>query len=129
MPDADAIIFAFGSYRGGGMSKSAADVDNKQVVFALSRPSRCYGCDKKLLVDEIVKLKESGDETEVLCSPCSGLSTFALVPKGNAKVTRLAKKYSKVHYAVVKWSALWKCYERIGILAERAAIDQAQTEA
>jgi hypothetical protein len=111
------------------MSKSAAELNNKQVVFVLSRPARCYGCDKKLLVDQFVKLKEAGNETEVLCSPCAGLATFALVPKGNAKITRLAKKYSKVHYAVVKWSELWKCYERIGILAERAAIEQAQMEA
>jgi hypothetical protein len=75
-----------------------------------------------LLIDDIVKLKNSGDESEVLCSPCAGLELFALVPKGNAKVTRLAKKYSKIHYSVVKWSALWKSYERIGILAEKSAL-------
>src|ERR1700733_10504092 len=103
------------------MSKFAGDLNSKQVVFALSRTSRCYGCDKKLPIDEIVKLKESRDETEVLCFTCAGLAGFALVPKGDAKVTRLAKKYSKLHYAVIKWSELWKCYERVGILAEKSA--------
>jgi len=111
------------------MSKFEGDLNDKQVVFALSRPSRCYACDKKLLVDEIVRLKESGDEAEVLCCTCAGLDAFALVPKGNAKITRLAKKYSQVHYAVVKWSELWKCYERIGILAEKPALEQARKEA
>lgn len=112
----------------GGMSKFEGDLNDKQVVFALSRPSRCYGCDKKLLADEIVKLKASGDETEVLCFSCAGLGDHALVPKGNAKITRLAKKYSKVHYAVVKWSELWKCYERVGVLAEKSALEQARKE-
>jgi len=111
------------------MSRFDGDINSKEVVFALSRQSRCYGCDKKLLVDDIVRLKESRDEKEVLCSACADLASFALVPKGNAKMTRLAKKYSKVSYAVVKWSELWKCYERVGILVEKEALAQASSEA
>ena len=99
------------------------------VVYSLSRQSRCHSCDKKLVSGSIVKLKDDNEEKEALCRSCSDLTTLELVGKGNQKITKLATKYSQDLYIVLKWSDMWKCYERIGILAQPTAIDQAESEA
>ena len=101
----------------------------EDIVYALSKASRCYGCDKRLLENEIVKLKHKENESEVLCVDCAGLGGLELLRSGNATITRLAKKYSKSRYIVMKWSELWKAYERQGLLLERQAIEQARKEA
>ncbi len=101
----------------------------KEVVYSLSRASRCHGCDKKIPLGEIVKLQGSEDDREALCRSCSKLDDLELIGKGNAKITRLASKYSTVSYVVMKWSEVWKTYERLGILAEPKAIDKAEEEA
>jgi len=77
----------------------------------------------------IVKLRSEKEETEALCRSCSGLTDLELVLKGNQKITKLASKYSQELYVVLQWSQMWKCYERIGILAQSQAIDQAEIEA
>lgn len=104
-------------------------------VFELVRASRCYNCDQKLLPGALVMLVKSeteenlsDQEKEVFCQVCAGLSEMEVVKSGNAKLTRLAKKYSKTFYVIVKWSELWKTYERQGILAEKSAIAKAQQE-
>lgn len=113
------------------MSKQTDDKkSHANAVFALSRPSRCYGCDAKLLADEIVKLNEKdNDETEVFCRKCAGLADLEILRSGNAQVTRLAKKYSKRHFVIMKWSEIWKAYERQGLLVEPDALKQAKQEA
>src|SRR5262249_11736034 len=98
-------------------------------VFALSRPSRCYGCDSRLEIDDIVTLVEKKDEKEVFCRKCSKLDELEVLKPGNAQVTRLAKKYSKRHFVIVKWSELWKTYERFGLLVEVEALARARSEA
>lgn len=98
------------------------------LVYALSKASRCYACDRKLLENEIVKLKEAEQEKEVLCSSCAGLDSYALLPKGDAVLTRLCKKYSKSYFVVLKWSEIWKCYERQGLLVEKSALEKAKNE-
>ncbi len=102
--------------------------EKKNTVFALSRASRCHACDKKLVRGDIVKLENSKDDTEALCRSCAQLDAYQLVGKGSAKITRLATKYSKVTYVVLQWSDTWKCYERVGILAEPQAVHQAEKE-
>src|SRR5580658_7044178 len=104
-------------------------MSKRPVVYSLSRTSRCHNCDKKLVPGSIVKLKDDNEEREALCRNCSGLTSLELVGKGNQKITKLASKYSQELYVVLKWSDMWKCYERIGILAQPKAIDQAQSEA
>lgn len=97
-------------------------------VFALSRPSRCFGCDKKLPVDEIVKLEQKDDDNEVYCLTCAKLDHLQILRSGNAKITRLAKKYSQSRFLIMKWSDAWKCYERQGLLVEAAALERARKE-
>jgi hypothetical protein len=101
---------------------------NEPSVFALIRASRCFNCDCKLVPGAIVRLQNGHDEREVLCQTCAGLQAFTVVPAGNAQVTRLAKKYSADRYLVMKWSELWKCYERQGLLVQTQAIERIETE-
>lgn len=110
------------------MDGGAKTKGSVKTVYALSRPSRCYGCDVKLLTGRIVKLRKTADEDEVLCAKCADLTGLVFLKVGNAQATRLAKKYSKSSYVVVKWSDLWKCYERQGILVEGAALERVEKE-
>jgi hypothetical protein len=98
------------------------------IVYALSKPSRCFGCDLRLLENSIVKLQNTDNDREVLCRICAELETLEVLPSGNAAITRLAKKYSKTRFVIVKWSETWKCYERQGLLLEPQAIDRAEQE-
>lgn len=98
------------------------------VVYALSKAARCYGCDNKLETDSIVKLEQGKDEQEVLCSNCSGLKDFVLLQAGNAELTRAVKKLSASTFVVMKWSELWKCYERKGLYVERSALETAKEQ-
>lgn len=93
------------------------------VVYALSRASRCFNCDAKLAANDIVKLQNKEDEREVLCHNCAGLSSYGFVPKGDATLTRDATKRSPTRFVVMKWSELWKCYERQGILVEQEVLN------
>lgn len=100
----------------------------KPAVYALSRQSRCYQCDKKLAAGEIVRLKDAEDEREVQCQKCAGLTHLEVLMSGHAQITRLATKYSKEQFTIKRWSELWKCYERQGVLVEPQAIDRAEKE-
>src|SRR5271170_3408372 len=102
--------------------------DGKRKVYSLSKQSRCYGCDRKLLPGDIAKMQEGKDEREVLCRKCAKLDGLEILLSGNAKITRLVKKYSADQYVIVKWSEIWKTYERVGLLVEPQAIDQAERE-
>lgn len=100
----------------------------KDVVYELSRASRCHNCDKKLEVGEIVRLQNKDDEREALCTKCSGLETFEIVRSGNAQLTRLAAKYSESSFTIMRWSDLWKAYERKGIMVSAEALRRAKSE-
>ena len=98
------------------------------AVFALSRSSRCYGCDRKLEAGEIIDVKNKETDKEVFCLKCAGLGDLEILLSGNQKITRLASKYSTRRFVIMKWSDTWKCYERQGILVEAQAIDKAEAE-
>lgn len=98
------------------------------AVYQIVRASRCYSCDAKQEVGSLVKLNNVDDEREVLCSKCAGLDTLEFLPSRDARLTQLAKKHSKQNYVVKKWSELWKCYERQGLLLEKEAIERARAE-
>lgn len=110
---------------GTGGDKKSKD----ETVFALARASRCFGCDAKQEVDDIITLTSKKDEKEVFCRKCSKLDDLVVLKPGNAQVTRLAKKYSKRHFVIMKWSELWKTYERQGLLVEPDALERARKEA
>jgi hypothetical protein len=111
------------------MSSSGKARRQAPNVYALSKVSRCYNCDRKQDVGSIVKLERADeDDKELLCRDCAGLGDFVVLAAGNAAATRLATKYSSNHYIIMKWSELWKCYERRGLLIEAAVASRIEEE-
>jgi hypothetical protein len=107
---------------------TASKRSSDPAVYCLSKASRCHNCDAKQESGSIVTLVEGKDEREVNCLNCSGLNGYRMVRAGDAKVTRLAKKYSPKRYIVLKWSELWKTYERQGLLVQPDAVEQIEKE-
>lgn len=82
-----------------------------------------------MMPGDIAKLLDKEDEREVYCLKCVKIDHLQVLPPGNAKVTKLAKKYSQTCFLIMKWSQMWKCYERSGLLVEQDALQRARNEA
>jgi hypothetical protein len=63
-----------------------------------------------------------------LCMDCADLGHLEFLPSGDAALTRRATKASRLSAVVVRWRTRRHRYERQGILAEFAAIEQAAQE-
>lgn len=109
-------------------AKAAKPAKVEPLVYALYRVSRCHGCDRKLEKGEIVRLEQGLEEQRAFCSKCAGIEGLEILPSGNAKITRLVKKYSQKCFIVMRWSEVWKTYERQGLYVEPEAIAQARSE-
>jgi hypothetical protein len=94
-------------------------------VFISSRDSTCDECHEKLGRHAWILLT---GERGALCLACADLHHLAFLPSGNAALTRRAKKHSRLHAVVLKWSAARKRYERQGLLVEEEALANAETE-
>ena len=68
------------------------------------------------------------DKAGALCLDCADLGHLEFLPSGDAALTRRATKASRLSAVVVRWSTRRNRYERQGILAELAAIEQAAQE-
>ena len=68
------------------------------------------------------------DKAGALCLDCADLGHLEFLPSGDAALTRRATKASRLSAVVVRWSRRRNRYERQGILAEPAAIEQAAQE-
>lgn len=68
------------------------------------------------------------DKAGALCLDCADLGHLEFLPSGDTALTRRATKASRLSAVVVRWSTRRKRYERQGILAEAAAIEQAAQE-
>jgi len=96
----------------------------EKVFFQIMRDSVCGRCHTELHKGSF--LYKDGEEA--LCVGCAGFDDFIFLPAGNAKLTRRAKKYSKVCAVVVKFSRARKRYERQGLLLEEFALQKAENE-
>lgn len=63
-----------------------------------------------------------------LCLTCADMDHLEFLPSGDAALTRRSKKASRLSAVVVKWNRNRKRYERQGILAESAAVEQAEQQ-
>jgi hypothetical protein len=63
-----------------------------------------------------------------LCLTCTDMDHLIFLPSGDAALTRRAKQASRLSAVVVRWSRSRRRYERQGILAEEAAIQQAEEQ-
>ena len=68
------------------------------------------------------------DDRGPLCMSCADLEHLVLLPRGDAALTRRARKHSRLSAVVVRFSRARKRYERQGVLVQETAIDQAEAE-
>jgi hypothetical protein len=103
---------------------AASAAAKELVVFSILSESRCEECNKELYKGSFLFM-EAG---RPLCLSCADLEPLTYLPRGNAALTRRAKKYSPLSAVVVRFSRSRGRYERQGILIAEAALEQAEQE-
>ena len=91
------------------------------VVISPLKDWTCAGCGG---TGDFLKMEDAGP----LCLACADMDHLIFLPSGGAALTRRAKQASRLSAVVVRWSRSRKRYERQGILAEEAAIQQAEEQ-
>jgi hypothetical protein len=94
------------------------------VVFAILRDSKCTGCGKELWKGDFLFME--GEDP--LCLSCADFDHLVYLPRGDAALTRRARKYSPLAAVVVHFSRARGRYERQGILVSEAALARAEQE-
>jgi hypothetical protein len=94
------------------------------VVFEIVRDSECAECRKELLAHDFLFMEDG----RPLCLTCADLDHLAYLPRGDAALTRRARKHSFLSVVVVRFSRARKRYERQGVLVEQSALDLAEQE-
>lgn len=85
-----------------------------------SKDFTCAGCGE--VFGDLLTMDDAGP----LCMACADLDELVFLPRGDAALTRRAKKASALSATVVRWSRARKRYERQGLLVEEAALAAAE---
>ena len=94
------------------------------VVIMARRAWSCASCGEEFGPGRMLRMEDAGP----LCRECADLGHLEFLPSGQTALTRRAKRASRLTAVVVQWSRTRNRYERQGILAEPAAIAQAEVE-
>ncbi|RAV17006.1 DUF2293 domain-containing protein [Mycolicibacterium sp. GF69] len=94
------------------------------VVISPHHAWDCASCGTAHDIGDLLVQARAG----TLCLDCGGLGHLEFLPSGDAALTRRAKTASRLSAVVVRWARRRHRYERQGILAEPAAIEQAARE-
>jgi hypothetical protein len=106
-------------------SNIGSSLESKElVVFAILRDSGCTGCGKELWKGDFLFME--GEHP--LCLSCADFDHLVYLPRGDAALTRRARKYSPLNAVVVRFSRSRGRYERQGILVSEAALERAEQE-
>jgi hypothetical protein len=103
-----------------GASPASKDL----VVFSIVRDSKCAECGADIWHGSFLFM-ESG---RPLCMRCADLDHLVYLGRGDAALTRRARKYSTLSAVVVRFSRSRGRYERQGLLVEEAALERAERE-
>jgi hypothetical protein len=106
-------------------SKIRSSATSKElVVFSILRESRCKECNQQLWKGNFLFMEAD----RPLCLCCADLDHLTYLPRGDAALTRRARKYSPLSAVVVRFSRSRGRYERQGILIAEAALERAEEE-
>lgn len=94
------------------------------VVFDILRESKCAECLHELPKGAFLFM----EGRRPLCLACADLDHLVYLPRGDAALTRRARKQSTLSAVVVRFSRSRGRYERQGVLIEEAALYQAELE-
>jgi hypothetical protein len=130
----DSVSEAF--YHSRYMSKDLSVAKTERAVAKMSKPqdivvfqtvSRsviCTECKTELLKGDLLFM----EKRQPLCLNCADLDHLDYLPRGDATLTRRARKYSRLSAVVVRFAKARGRYERQGILVEPEAIEKAEQE-
>jgi hypothetical protein len=106
-------------------SNLGSSLESKElVVFAIVRDSKCTGCGKELWKGDFLFME--GEHP--LCLSCADFDHLVYLPRGDAALTRRARKNSPLNAVVVRFSRSRGRYEPQGILVSEAALERAERE-
>jgi hypothetical protein len=106
-------------------SNSGSSRESKElVVYSILRDSMCNVCGKELCKGDFLLME--GEHP--LCLSCADLDHLVYLPRGDAALTRRARKHSPLNAVVVRFSRSRGRYERQGILVSEAALERAEQE-
>jgi len=109
-------------------TQSEAELDQPAskdlVVFSILRDSQCVECGEALWKGNFLFMEKE----RPLCLACADLDHLVYLPRGDAALTRRAKKHSTLSAVVVQFSRARGHYERQGILVEESALQKAEHE-
>lgn len=88
------------------------------------RDSECVECGEALWRGNFLFMEKE----RPLCLACADLDHLVYLPRGDAALTRRAKKHSTLSAVVVRFSRARGHYERQGILVEESALQKAEQE-
>ncbi len=94
------------------------------VVYWIVGDSQCAQCKTALLKGSWLVMEAD----QPLCLACAGLDHLVYLGRGDATLTRRARKYSSLAAVVVRFSRARKQYERQGLLVEPEALHRAEKE-
>ena len=94
------------------------------VVISPLKDWTCAVCNAAAGTGDFLIMADVGP----LCLTCADMDHLIFLRSGDAALTRRAKQASQLSAVVVRWSRSRKRYERQGILAEEAAIEQAEDQ-
>lgn len=100
-----------------GEERKSADL----VVLMPHREWSCADCGK---TDDFLLLEND----EPLCLDCADLGHLVFLPRGDAALSRRARRASRLSAVVIRWARARKRYERQGLLVELEALEQAEEQ-
>jgi hypothetical protein len=106
-------------------SNSGSSRESKElVVYSILRDSTCNVCGKELWKGDFLFM-EGGHP---LCLSCADFDHLVYLPRGDAALTRRARRHSPLNAVVVRFSRSRGRYERQGILVSEPALERAEQE-
>ncbi|MHC4885540.1 MAG: DUF2293 domain-containing protein [Planctomycetota bacterium] len=106
------------------LKKKLAEPPELKVFILTGDPSTCEDCGCDLDRGAFIYLEGGG----TYCLSCADLDELEFLPRGDAALSRRAKKHSDLHAVVLEFSRRRKRYERQGLLVEPVAIAMAEEE-
>lgn len=99
--------------------------ETKEIaVFWTRRGATCADCGEEIPRGGWLTVKDD----QAFCLSCADLDHLVFLPRGDAALTRRARKYSQLSAVVLEWARARKRFERQGLLVEEAALERAEAE-
>jgi len=120
------------AYRTHWISPALPETERRQLTERQSQPPELlvvnpvndWSCSECSGSGDLLIMEEAGP----LCMTCADLDHLVFLPRGDAALTRRAKKSSSLSAVVVRFSRARGRYERQGILVEDQALERAEVE-